>query len=231
VLLGLIQGSRDARPSARRSGKSIDGSRLARVSVGETRIFRKSEPTQRVNAAFEILLDASSSMGSDAMRNAEESVFALLSALEGIQGVTTGAMVFPRTGPGGASSVGVLKGHRQTLNQAVREKRFGIVADGCTPLAEAIWPAAGDLLAAKGQRKVLVVITDGAPDSPHAATEMVTRCRESGIDVFCIAFGSIRESTLTAVFGRGAWRFLPDKSQLRSALDQLVRDVLTQTAA
>ncbi|ASJ88524.1 VWA domain-containing protein [Pseudomonas aeruginosa] len=231
VLLGLIQGSRDARPSARRSGKSIDGSRLARVSVGESRIFRKSEPTQRVNAAFQILLDASGSMGGDAMRNAEESVFALLSALEGIQGVSTGAMVFPRTGPGGASSVGVLKRHMQTLNQAVREKRFGIVADGVTPLAEAIWPAAGDLLAAKGQRKVLVVITDGAPDSPFAASEMVTRCRESGIDVLCIAFGAIREATLNAVFGRGAWRFLPDKSQLRNALDQLVRDVLTQTAA
>lgn len=236
VLLGLIQGSRNCRPSARRTGKSIDGSRLARVPVGESRIFRRTEPVQRVNAAFQILLDASGSMGysSDSavkpMRIAEESVCALLCALEGIQGVSTGAMVFPRTGPAG-DSVGVLKRHNQTLQQSMRENRFGIVESGGTPLAEAIWPAAGDVLSAKGERKVLVVITDGDPNNEAAATEMVSRCRSSGIEVFAIAFGRINTQTLERVFGQGNWKFISDLNLLRSALDQLVRSVLTQTAA
>jgi cobaltochelatase CobT len=236
VLMGLIQGSRDCRPTARRTGKSIDGSRLARVTVGETRIFRRTEPVQRVNAAFHILLDASGSMCSTsggtkkAMRFAEESVCALLNALEGIQGVTTGAMVFPRNGDGGVN-VGVLKRHSQTVQSALRENRFGIVESGGTPLAEALWPAAGDLLAAKGERKIMVVITDGDPNDSASAKEMVDRCRDSGIDVFAVAFGGINSSTLEYVFGGGNWKFIPDLSQLRSALDQLVRSVLTQKAA
>lgn len=236
VLMGLIQGSRNCRPSARRTGKSIDGSRLARVPVGESRIFRRTEPVQRVNAAFQILLDASGSMGvsldgaKKPMRIAEESVCALLCALEGIQGVTTGAMVFPRTGPGG-DSVGVLKRHNQSLQHSLRENRFGVVESGGTPLAEALWPAAGDVLAAKGDRKVLVVITDGEPNEPDAAKAMIDRCRAAGIEVFAIAFGRINTSTLESVFGTQNWKFISDLNLLRSALDQLVRSVLTQTAA
>lgn len=254
VLMGLIQGSRNCKPKASQSGKTIIASRLARVSVGETRIFRRTEPVQRVNCAFQILLDGSSSMsfsvvgknpkpvqvvgkkdpdqvvGKKAMRIAEEAVFALLSALEGIQGISTGAMVFPRNGPSG-QCVGVLKRHKQSLQHAVNEGRFGLVETGGTPLAEAIWPAAGDVLAAKGERKVMIVITDGDPNESHAAKLMVDRCRATGIEVFAVAFGRVSEPTLETVFGHGNWKFITDLNQLRSALDHLVRRVLTQTAA
>lgn len=236
VLLGLMQGTQNVRPVPRRTGRSIDASRLARVPVGEFRIFRKTDPVQRVNAAFQILLDASSSMGGNGaglkpIRIAEEATVALLAALEGIPGVSTGAMVFPRTGPDGGDSVGVLKRHNQSFNHAVLEQRFGITESGSTPLAEAIWPAAGDVLAAKGQRKVLVIVTDGDPDNQTQAKGMVERCRATGIEVFCIGFGSIREPVMNTVFGEGNWKFLTELGAMRDALSQLVKNVLTNQAA
>jgi len=230
VLMGLIQGSRNSRVVMRRTGRQVEGSRLARVAVGETRIFRKSEPVQRTNAAFQVLLDASGSM-SKCVREAEAAVVAVLTSLEGLQGVTSGAMVFPRSGIDNAKTcVGVLKRHNQTLVRALKENRFGVLAGGGTPLADAIWPAAGDLLSAKGERKVLAVITDGDPDRVSAAEDMVARCRASGIDVFALAFGSARTELLDKVYGPGNWTFLSGVDQLRAGLSSLVQSVLTNAA-
>lgn len=230
VLMGLIQGTQSSRVETRRQGRSIDAKRLAQVRVGETRIFRKQEPAQSVNAAFQILLDGSGSMERDgAMQRAEEAAVAVLSALETIPHVSTGAMVFPRM-VNRKVSVGVLKRHNQPLRVAIAQNRFGLTADGGTPLAEAIWPAAGDLLYAKGERKVMMVVTDGDPNSADTAREMVARCSASGIEVFAIAFGRINIDKLNAVYGKN-WKYLASVDQLRNALYEVVKNVLTQKAA
>ena len=164
-----------------------------------------------------------------ALQIAEESAFAILTALEGISGVTTGAMIFPKS-HGRESAVGVLKRHSQNLANAFREGRFGQVPCGSTPLSNAMWPAAGDLLKAKGERKVMIVITDGDPDHADSARNMVDRCRASGIEVFAIAFGSANTRKLQDIFGDNHWEFLTDLCQLRNALNNLVQQVLIQAA-
>ncbi|MBW6126400.1 VWA domain-containing protein [Pseudomonas aeruginosa] len=230
VLMGLIQGSQNSRVETRRQGRSIDAKRLAQVRVGETRIFRKQEPVQSVNAAFQILLDGSGSMEKGGtMQRAEEAAVAVLSALETIPHVSTGAMVFPRM-VNRKVSVGVLKRHNQPLRVAIAEKRFGMTAEGGTPLAEAIWPAAGELLYAKGERKVMMVVTDGDPNCADEARDMVARCSASGIEVFAIAFGRINIDKLNAVYGKN-WKFLASVDQLRNALYEVVKNVLTHKAA
>lgn len=230
VLMGLIQGSQNNRVETRRQGRSIDAKRLAQVRVGETRIFRKKEPVQSVNAAFQILLDGSGSMEKDGcMQRAEEAAVAVLSALETIPHVSTGAMVFPRM-VNRKVSVGVLKRHNQPFRVAIAENRFGMTAEGGTPLAEAIWPAAGELLYAKGERKVMMIVTDGDPNSVEEARDMVERCTASGIEVFAIAFGRINTSKLNTVYGKN-WKFLASVDQLRNALYEVVRNVLTHKAA
>ncbi|RJX72644.1 VWA domain-containing protein [Pseudomonas sp. LS-2] len=254
VLNSLVQGSQNARVSVRSTGSKIEGGRLARVRVGENRIFRRQEPVQRTHAAIELLVDGSSSMGTkvvglnenldslsvqereavikarkSALQIAEESAYAIMTALEGVNGVSTGAMVFPKS-QGGQNSVAVLKRHNQSLANAFLEGRFGSGPTGTTPLANAIWPAAGDLLHAKGDQKVMIIITDGDPDDEGATKEMVDRCRRSGIEVFAIAFGSAHESKLQSIFGRNKWELLADISQLRHALSNLVQQVLIQAA-
>ncbi|SCZ48940.1 von Willebrand factor type A domain-containing protein [Pseudomonas oryzihabitans] len=178
------------------------------------------------------MLDGSGSMGVKTggrkpIQVAEEACFAMLTALEGIAGVTSGAMVFPR---GDWEQVGVLKRHGQNLASAVAEQRFGLTASGGTPLASAIWPAAGDLLRAKGQRKVLIISTDGDPRNVTDVIDMVARCRASGIEVFAIAYGEAKATKLQLMFGTGHWQLLDDLGQLRSALQALVQRVLTQAA-
>ncbi|NMY92745.1 VWA domain-containing protein [Pseudomonas oryzihabitans] len=232
VLNGLIQGSQNARVTVRKTGSRLDTASLARVRVGENRIFRKQEPVQRTNAAIQLLLDGSGSMGGKTggrkpIQVAEEACFAMLTALEGIAGVTSGAMVFPR---GDREQVGVLKRHGQNLASAVAEQRFGLTASGGTPLASAMWPAAGDLLRAKGQRKVLIISTDGDPRNVTDVIDMVARCRASGIEVFAIAYGDANATKLQQMFGTGHWQLLDDLGQLRSALQALVQRVLTQAA-
>jgi len=232
VLNGLIQGSQNARVTVRKTGSRLDTASLARVRVGENRIFRKQEPVQRTNAAIQLLLDGSGSMGVKTggrkpIQVAEEACFAMLTALEGIAGVTSGAMVFPR---GDREQVGVLKRHGQNLASAVAEQRFGLTASGGTPLASAIWPAAGDLLRAKGQRKVLIISTDGDPRNVTDVIDMVARCRASGIEVFASAYGEAKATKLQLMFGTGHWQLLDDLGQLRSALQALVQRVLTQAA-
>lgn len=230
VLLGLMQGAQNNRVQTRRQGRSIDAKRLAQVPVGETRIFRHMEAVQSVNAAFEVLLDGSGSMSGDKMLKAEIATVAVLTALETIPNVSSGAMVFPRM-EGSKVSVGVLKRHRQPLRSAILENRFGVTARGGTPLAEAIWPAAGDLLYAKGERKVLMIATDGDPNSVEEARSMVERCNASGIEVLAIAFGDgVNTDRLNQVYGKN-WKHLDSVDQLRNALFEVVRNVLTNKAA
>jgi cobalamin biosynthesis protein CobT len=45
-----------------------------------------------------------------------------------------------------------------------------------------MWFAASSLLACKEERKILIVLTDGAPDDPASALEALARCRASGIE-------------------------------------------------
>jgi nitric oxide reductase activation protein len=56
---------------------------------------------------------------------------------------------------------------------------------GGTPMAEAIWYAAYELSKTREDRKMLIVLTDGEPNSSQA-TEVIDLCERSGIDVIGI---------------------------------------------
>lgn len=120
----------------------------------------------------------------------------------------------------------------KSMTQAIEINAFNIPKGylAGTPLASAMWPAAGDLLRAKGQRKVLIISTDGDPRNVTDVIDMVARCRASGIEVFAIAYGEAKATKLQLMFGTGHWQLLDDLGQLRSALQALVQRVLTQAA-
>ncbi|MCY1382717.1 hypothetical protein D9M69_707680 [compost metagenome] len=88
-----------------------------------------------------------------------------------------------------------------------------------------MWPAAVEVLRAKGERKLLFVITDGKADSSAAAKAMVERCEASGIEVIALGFGNATDSVLSAVFSK--YQAIGQVSMLKNALFQLVREALT----
>lgn len=228
ILNGMLQGQVDCRVQLKRQGRRIDPGRIAMMKAGETRIFRHKARATRQSAAIQLLLDKSGSM-QEAMGDAESAVYAVLRALEGLPLVSTGAMAFPDrySQPFGCS---LMKSHTESLGHAASEGGFGAVADdgwGGTPLAEALWPSLGQLFGPKTKavdRKILFVITDGAPDNNATAREMVELGEASGVTVIGLGFGTATNAVLARVFNR--YQNVGSVKNLRSVLFELVRGVL-----
>ncbi|SEJ47604.1 Cobalamin biosynthesis protein CobT, partial [Azotobacter beijerinckii] len=213
-LNGLLQAQVDCRVSLKRQGKRLDTSRIALLKAGETRVFRSKARAERQSAAIQFLLDKSGSM-SGAMDEAEAALYAVLHAVENLPQVSTGAIAFPERGSDSVTRCALIKGHRERLLQAVRLGGFGAMHQGCTPLGEALWPAAVELLRAQGEHKILFVITDGEPDSAWLAQEMVERCENSGIEVLALGFGGATADLLSRTFTR--FRAVGQVSRLKQA--------------
>ncbi|WP_432780610.1 VWA domain-containing protein (plasmid) [Pseudomonas corrugata] len=224
-LNGLLQAQVDCRVRLKRQGKRIDTGRIAMMKGGETRVFRSKSRAERQSASIQILLDKSGSM-KDAMDQAEAAVYAVLSALEGLPLVTTGAMSFPNKSNDGVERCALIKSPKERLIRAISEGGFGAIAEGGTPLAQALWPAAVEVLRAKGEKKILFVITDGEPKAgtTHAAKEFIQRCEGSGIEVIGLGFGSATASILKTMFSQ--YCAVGEVANLKNSLFELVREAL-----
>lgn len=222
TLMGLLQAQVACRTSLRRQGKRIDTGRIAMLPAGETRVFRHKTEAQRHSAAIQFLLDKSGSMG-EQMDHAEAAVYAVLRALENIPQVTTGAMSFPES-TGIELGCALIKWHRERLVNAVCAGGFGALANGGTPLAQALWPAASELIRAKGERKILFVVTDGSPSDREAARTMISRCEASGIAVIALGFGQANHNVLSGLFSQ--FKAIGSVGNLKSELFKLVREVV-----
>lgn len=223
VLNGLLQAQVDCRVRLKRTGRRIDTSRIGMLPAGETRVFRSKAKAERHSAAIQFLLDKSGSMR-EAMDEAEAALYAVLHALENIPQVTTGAMSFPDRGHDGNERCALIKGHRERLITAVHQRGFGAAVQGCTPLTQALWPAATDLIVEKGERKILFVITDGEPDNAYTAREMIKRCEASGIEVIGLGFGGANAYVMEKLFTH--YRAIGTVANLKDALFGLVRQAL-----
>ncbi|HEK1310097.1 TPA: VWA domain-containing protein [Pseudomonas aeruginosa] len=224
-LNGLLQAQVDCRVRLKRQGKRIDTGRIAMMKGGETRVFRSKSRAERQSASIQVLLDKSGSMKS-AIDQAEAAVYAVLSALEGLPLVTTGAMSFPNRASDGVERCALIKSPKERLIRAVSEGGFGAMSEGGTPLAQALWPAAVEVLRAKGEKKILFVITDGEPNSgtARAAKEFIQRCEVSGIEVIGLGFGGANELILKALFSK--YRAVGQVANLKNSLFELVREAL-----
>jgi cobaltochelatase CobT len=186
-LQGLVQASRLDRPVHKRYGHRLEGRKLARLSLGDGRLFIHRHHRQAPNTAIHLLLDASRSMRDSSAASANQpfievaidAVVTLALALEGIPGVNPAITRFPC---GQTDNVTPLLQHGQQVrtNQSV----FSYEANGSsTPLHTALWYAAAKVLATPEPRKVIMVITDGAPDDPEAVKRTVQQCQASGIEL------------------------------------------------
>lgn len=153
-LSGLVQANTRAALSTERSGRRLQGNRLTRIVSGDTRIFRKSHDTTKPNAAVHLLLDTSGSMDKT-IGVAQEAALSIAMALESIRGVSVGVSLF------GGNIRRAIK-HGESPRQMAG--KFASHAFGGTPMAPAIWHAAMELSKRREDRKILIVVTDGAPD-------------------------------------------------------------------
>ncbi len=191
-LQGLVQASQENRTHPKRHGRGIDLKRLARSQTGETRLFIKRHPRIAPNTAVHLLVDISSSMsksdpetGQRSYQLANQAALALALALEVIPGVTLAVSYFP--------------GHRSDVTEVLRTGQsarrqaafFDQKPRGCTPMAPAIWYAAHQFLQQKQTRKLMIVITDGAPDDEESTRDVIGRCQQNGFELLGVGIQTV----------------------------------------
>ena len=195
----VFQGRLASQVFHRDSGRHLDRNKLARVPAGQRDVFIHRTEKADVNCAIQFLVDVSFSMATS-VSVAETALMGMLESLEGLKGITTGAMAFP-TSTGEAIK---LKSHKERFKSLLTKGNFGLNTHGTTPLAEALWPAAIQLLQESdaSARKILIIVTDGDPDSPGQTLEMTKMIQDSGIDIYCLGFGSVNTLFLNKCFGK-----------------------------
>lgn len=188
-LNGLIQASKLKRSPPRRVGNRIDTRSLHKLSSLDTRVFRGSEVKVAVNTGVVLLIDQSVSMG-DQKRDATKAAMAVALALDVIPGVKLSIAGFTsqKEVPGQGRYVPIVRPMKM-FNQRLDKKCFVPMADGGTPTAEALWWAASELLAQKVDRRIVITVTDGAPDDAQRVIELVQRMKQASIENNAIGIG------------------------------------------
>ena len=102
--------------------------------------------------------------------------------------------------------------------------RINLTPRGGTPLAPALWWIMKQLLFAKEQRKMLLVLTDGQPHDMNTTQKPVEIASKTGLEVYGLG-----------MLDRSIGNFLPDTSrvicrleELPAMLFELLHDVLTR---
>jgi hypothetical protein len=170
---GLFQATHLVQQKPSRQGK-INPRRLHGISIGQPRVFLAHERKQAISTAVHILLDSSMSMDRR-ITLASQSCAALAQALRQV-GISVGITAFP--GTQAATVVPVLR-HGDQVHGNLR-----VEARGQTPLAEALWWVLQRLLSEPEDRKIVVIVTDGAPDNRATAKEAVQAGHKAGVEIY-----------------------------------------------
>lgn len=178
-LMGMLQSAKRQPKSYGLSGRKLVSRRLPWLETGDPRIFRKKIEAVEINTAVMVLLDLSGSM-SDSYEVANAAAFSLHATLFGLKGVAVCTLEF--SGKDRQPDVNLLvEFGRKPLSE-----NFNHRPCDCTPTHNAIWAARAMLLARKEPRKIMLILTDGCPDSGADTTAATLRTVRDGIEIAAI---------------------------------------------
>lgn len=218
-LSGLLQTQTLTRSHTGRRGR-VDGPRLHRLAVQNPRVFQQPGEKQSVDTAVHILLDCSSSMD-ECMSLANAACFSVASSLRRIRGVNVGVTAFPgiwdEDEPG---TVAPILRHGQRMHT-----RFAVRSFGSTPMGEAVWWTCQELMPLKEERKIILLLTDGYPDSLPNAEAALEAARTMGIEIIGIGIGQYGEFILKLVENS---RVINEIEELAPAMFGVLQQALTE---
>lgn len=171
---------------SRLQGRRINPYKAAYIRTGENKIFYDRIEEQGLSTSVHMLVDVSGSMISsdgESISRCEAACRCALSlavALDGIEGVTPLCSFFP----GNKSEIEVALKE----NQRVRERAafFDQKPRGSTPLAQALWHAASTAKALSSRRHIVLVLTDGIPDSIKQAKIAIEHLKDLHVECYGI---------------------------------------------
>lgn len=171
-------------------GRSLNVKRAIRIPLGETNIWNKKTYDLDHNTSIHILVDTSSSMlsrGSDGnfpdyrftrIDHAKICAYCIAKALEGVPNTESQVSFFP----GGSNfEVGICKQSWESVKSTM--KYFDQKPMGSTPMAQAMAYALTKFKYSDKDRNILLIITDGMPDSISNVKEQLGQCEQLGIEL------------------------------------------------
>lgn len=171
-------------------GRSLNVKRAIRIPLGETNIWNKKTYDLDHNTSIHILVDTSSSMLSTASEgnfpnyrlsridHAKICAYCIAKALEGVPNTESQVSFFP----GGSNyEVGICKQSWESVKSTM--KYFDQKPMGSTPMAQAMAYALTKFKYSDKDRNILLIITDGMPDSIPNIKEQLEQCKHLGIEL------------------------------------------------
>ncbi len=203
-------------------GKKLCPKKAQKIFLGENKIFKNKEQQQDFSTSVHILVDVSSSMlttdGLDKTR-ADEACSVALSlclALDGIDGVYSMATYFP----GLTTEFEIAKrSHERTSSISAR---FDQKPRGSTPLAQGLWYAFEKAHKLECNRNIILVITDGMPDSICNVENAFIYANKNNIEVYGI---SIRSNHVKGLFKKAT--VIENASQLQRQVFSLFHELFS----
>lgn len=164
---------------------------LRRCSSSST-FFMQTALRKKLNTNIHLLADISGSMSNYCEDNkccryeiSNNVALSLALALEGIKNMCCDVTYFP----GEQSEFEIVS--RQGDNIRHRAPYFDQRPKGCTPLSQALMHAIENFPRIdKLQRNIIIVITDGDPDNPNSAEQIMNKAIAAGIEIYAIRIGS-----------------------------------------
>lgn len=182
-----LQAKEAGKSSVRRAGTGLSGRHLARIHVGDGRLFTKNETALRPSTAVSILLDRSGSMDRETMKTASVCAYALSELIESSAGCVSSVTAFP-----GLERRTLLEVKRfAEKTQAARARFSAIRSFGYTPVCETLTSAAAALSARREKRKIIFLLTDGLSSEEERLKACAQRLKGTGVEVLCLGIGEV----------------------------------------
>lgn len=157
----------------------VDKRRLYKAGAGNYNIFTQRDVLSAPSLAVILLTDVSGSMSGEKLKMAVATTMALKTALKLIDGVSLMALAYHSDFNTELSRI---------YDDQMKDFRMGIKHGGGTPSGEAI--AACMVQASKflkGKEKMIIHVTDGAPDDHMKVAKAVDYCIKNGVEVITVA--------------------------------------------
>ncbi len=153
----------------------LDSLRIANVRVGNTRVYERRDENEALDTALYILIDNSGSMDERIVSTilAAASVGEVVSRFDvKVAAASFNDVIVP---------IGV---YDRPWRDAAGRMHYGTA--GGTLMGAAVSYAAGELAGRSEKRKILLLVTDGAPNNMDALRVAVEECRRYGIETAAV---------------------------------------------
>jgi len=213
-IVDILQAESEATRTIRDYGSRFDTNRLGRALAGDTCVWRHDTQGETIDTSVHLLIDRSGSMGG-IQHIANSAAVALALAIAAVPEADIAISAFP------AGSVPVATLLKRGMPVRPSLDRLAVESSGGTPMVEAMAHAITELASSLNERKVVLIVTDGAPSAPDAVRKMV-KMYAGQIDFYAIGIGT---NAVEGLFKHTA--VISDVSELQAQLFKMAKQFLT----